>query len=333
MLISHVGRQTPPRESSVKSLAIVIPAYNEAEGLDALETALDDFRRSLPDMNVRVIVVDDHSDDQTPQLLRRACERHDWLSYIRLSRRSGSHTAVIAGLAQCDEDCAAFLSADLQDPPAVLPQMIEQFRQGKDVVWAVREGRDGQGAFEAFASSVFHSLMRRISNVGELPFQCSFALMSKRAYCNLVRQTGLFPSLLVDIPRLGYSVGVVPFAKPPRKFGTSKWNLSRRLRLLFDSVVSASYVPLRFMIYLGALVSLIGFGYAFFLLVRALSYGPAEIAKGWTSLMVVVLVLGGLQMLMLGVIGEYLWRTKEGTRRDALFLIEDEANLKSTVDN
>jgi dolichol-phosphate mannosyltransferase len=311
----------------------VIPAYNEAEGLDALQAALDEFRRSLPYTNVRVVVVDDHSDDQTPMLLKRACERHDWLSYIRLSRRSGSHTAVIAGLAQCDEDCAAFISADLQDPPSLLPEMIAQFRQGKDVVWAVRDGDDGQGLFEGFTSTVFHSLMRRISNVGELPYQCSFALMSKRAYRNLVQQAGLFPSLLVDIPRLGYSVGVVPFAKPARKFGTSKWNISRRLRLLFDSVVSASYVPLRFMIYVGGLVSLLGFAYALFLLIRALSNGPTEIAQGWTSLMVVVLVLGGLQMLMLGVIGEYLWRTKEGTRRDALFLIEDEANLRSIEDH
>lgn len=319
-------------QKSIDSLAIVIPAFNEAEGLEALFAALKRFREAFPLRTVKAIFVDDHSDDETPEILRQACEKTDWFSYIRLSRRSGSHIAIIAGLAQAREDCAVFLSADLQDPPELVPQMIDLCRQGHDIVWAVRDGRDGQSFFEALWSSVFHTFMRSISNVGELPFQCSFALLSRRAYAGLVSNASPFPSLLVDIPRLGFSVKTVPFKKPARAFGRSKWNLRRKIKLLMDSIVTASYAPLHAMIYLGICVSGIGFAYAFFLIVRHVFFGESAIIQGWTSLMVVVLVLGGIQMLMTGLIGEYLWRTSESARRRELYFIEEQGGLPQNDD-
>lgn len=314
-------------QKPIDSLAIVIPAFNEAEGLAILFAALKKFRASFSIPAVKVIFVDDHSDDETPAILRQACAETEWFSYVRLSRRSGSHIAIIAGLAQAREDCAVFLSADLQDPPDLVPQMVALCQQGHDIIWAVREGRDGQSFSEALWSSVFHGLMRAISNVGELPFQCSFALLSRRAYVNLVDNASPFPSLLVDIPRLGFSVRTVPFKKPARAFGRSKWNLSRKIKLLMDSIVTASYAPLHAMIYLGMSISGIGFLYALFLIVRHVFFGESAIAQGWTSLMVVVLVLGGIQMLMTGLIGEYLWRTSESARRQKLYFVEEHAGL------
>lgn len=308
------------------SIALVIPVYNESEGIEALVQALLDFQSANPALRVRPVFVDDHSSDNTRQLLNAALSRFAQGSYLRLSKRSGSHVAILAGLAICEEECAAFLSADLQDPPALLPRMIDMMQQGNDVVWAVREGRDGQGFGEAMTSTVFHFLMRKLSNVGELPFQCSFALLSKRAYVNLVRNCESFPSLLVDIPRLGFSVGTVPFSKPARRFGKSKWGLSRKLMLLFDSVINASYAPLRYMVYVGMLTAVAGLLYAAFLVVRSLVDTGAGPPEGWTSLMVAVVFIGGLQMMMLGIIGEYLWRAKESARRQALYIIEDAAH-------
>ena len=312
------------------SIALVIPVYNESEGIETLVQALLDFEAANPALGVRTVFVDDHSSDGTQQLLKAALPRFTNASYLRLSKRSGSHVAILAGLAICEEDCAAFLSADLQDPPSLLPRMIGMMQSGNDVVWAVRDGRDGQGLGEAMTSTVFHFLMSKLSNVGELPFQCSFALLSKRAYVNLVRNCDSFPSLLVGIPRLGFSVGTVPFSKPARRFGKSKWGLSRKLMLLFDSVINASYAPLRYMVYVGMLTAVIGLLYAVFLIVRAvvdIGAGPPE---GWTSTMVVLIFLGGMQMMMLGIIGEYLWRAKEGARRQALYIIEDAADRASS---
>jgi dolichol-phosphate mannosyltransferase len=314
-------------QNPIRSLAIVIPVFNEAEGIPALLSALREFRAGF-DGPVRVIFVDDHSGDASPDMLRRACAGTDWFSYIRLSRRSGSHVAIIAGLAQATEGCAVFLSADLQDPPSLIPRMVALCGQGHDVVWAVQEGGESRRLDEAL-SAVFHSLMRVISNVGELPFRCSFALLSRRAYRHLVENASAFPSLLVDIPRLGFAVGTVPFRKPPRAFGRSKWNLSHKIKLLFDSMVSASYLPLQAMIYVGLGISGLGFLYALFLIIRQLVSEQPMVVQGWTSLMVVVLVLGGTQMLMTGIIGQYLWRTSENARRQKLYLVEDSAGLGS----
>jgi dolichol-phosphate mannosyltransferase len=163
--------------------------------------------------------------------------------------------------------------------------------------------------------------------VGPLPYRASFALLSRRVYTNLVSRCDTRPSLLVEIPRLGFAVTTLPFDKPSRKKGCSKWNLRRKLLALADALVASTYVPLRFMTYFGMLVSGLGFSYAIFLIVRWLA-GVQATVEGWTSLMVAVVILSGIQMFMLGIIGEYLWRTKEGTRRDALFLLEDEANLR-----
>jgi len=317
-------------QSPIQSLAIVIPAFNEAEGIPTLLAALREFRAGFSGP-VKVIFVDDHSSDATPTILRQACAETDWLSYIRLSRRSGSHVAIIAGLAQATEDCAVFLSADLQDPPSLVPEMVALCGRGHDVVWAVQEG-ENRRFDEALWSAVFHALMRVISNVGELPFRCSFALLSRRAYRHLVENASAFPSLLVDIPRLGFAVGTVPFRKPPRTYGRSKWNLSRKIKLLFDSMVSASYLPLQAMVYVGLAISGLGFLYALFLIIRQLVSEQATVVQGWTSLMVVVLVLGGTQMLMTGIIGQYLWRTSENARRQKLYFLEDHAGLAGTPD-
>jgi dolichol-phosphate mannosyltransferase len=304
----------------ISSLALIIPAYNEAEGLPELFAALEKVRSALSHMSLRVLIVDDHSDDATPALLSAAANERDWLDFIRLSRRSGSHVAIIAGLSRCSEDFAAFVAADLQDPPELLGEMLDKARQGNDVVWAVRANTDGQGWLEMLTSRLFHRLMRVISDVGQLPFQASFALLTKRAYTGLVRNAGARASLIVEIPALGFGVATVPFVRRDRVAGRSKWNVSRKLAAFADATVASSSMPLRAMTYLGLVTSTVGFLYAAFLVLRYFR-GDVDI-QGWTSIMVAVLVIGGLQMLMLGVLGQYLWRTNENARGRALFIVE-----------
>lgn len=313
------------RINAINSLALVIPVYNETEGLEYLFNALKAFRETLAGVSLRVMFVDDHSNDGTDLVLSRACQHTDWFSFIRLSRRAGSHMAIIAGLSHCKEDCAAFVAADLQDPLEIIPRMMELCRNGHDVVWGVRDGRDGQTRFEHYSSNLFYKAMRKLSNIGSLPFQASFALLSKRAYTKLACNAGPRASLIVEIPYLGFSVAEIPFRKPPRKFGQSKWTLGRKVLALADAVVSSSYMPLRLMTYGGTVVSLTGFVYAIALLLFW-STSTTQV-KGWTSMMIVILILGGLQMLMLGVMGEYIWRTSESSRKRALFIVEDEANI------
>ena len=309
----------------IRSLAIIVPVYNEEDSLPDLLDALHGLRRSLTSVQVKVLFVDDHSADRSTALIRRICADNEGFAFVRLSRRCGSHIAIIAGFAHCQEDCAAFIAADLQDPPDLLRQMIELCQQGHDVVWAARDNNDMHDTFDATASRLFHLVMQNLASLRELPPQASFALLSRRAYRNLVPNCEHRSNLMVEISRLGYPVATVTFRKPPRKTGRSKWSVGEKLVAFLDAVVSSTYIPLRAMIYTGAAVSAVGFLYAIVIVARWL--GNVGRPEGWTSLIVVVLVLGGLQILMLGIIGEYLWRTREGTRRGALYLVEDAAGI------
>jgi dolichol-phosphate mannosyltransferase len=312
----------------MQSLAIVVPVFNEEEGLPDLFAALEQFRATIPETLVNVYFVDDHSDDATQQLLREGCERVPWFSFQRLSKRSGSHVAIIAGLSKCREDCAAFIAADLQDPPALIPRMMAACAEGHDVVWATWSASHRASIFEETASKLFHELMRRISEQGQIPYRASFALLSRRAYGNLLAGCGSNPSLIVEIPRLGYNVATIEFDKARRLHGKSKWSMRRKFFAFADAVVASSYFPLRVMSYVGIATSIAGFLYAITLMTLRL-FRVVQV-EGWASMMVVTLVLGGVQMLMLGIIGEYLWRTKESARPRSLFLIEDSMDLKAS---
>ncbi len=306
----------------MRSLAIIIPVFNEADGLPALFEALLAFRATVEDCRVEFRFVDDHSTDATPTLLREACERSDGFLFRRLAANSGSHVAIMAGLDGCDADYAAFVAADLQDPPSLIPQMMGLCDAGHDVVWATWRTTKVASRGEEFASKLFHEIMRRINPSGEMPYRASFALLSRRAYRALARDRGERPSLIVEIPRLGFNVATIQFDKPPRHSGRSKWNLRRKLLAFADAVVASTHLPLRAMSMTGIAVSLGGFIYAISLAVLRFS-GVVQI-EGWASLMIAVVVIGGLQMLMLGVLGEYLWRMKEASARRPLYLIEDE---------
>lgn len=313
----------------MRSLALVIPVFNEADGLPALFSALEAFIASLRHCTASVCFVDDHSTDDTPRILRQACARVPGFAFRRLSTNSGSHVAIMAGLESCVADYVAFIAADLQDPPVLIPRMIELCDAGHDVVWATWRTTKVASRCEEAASKLFHHIMRRINPSGEMPYRASFALLSRRAYTALARDRGERPSLIVEIPRLGFNVATIEFDKPPRYSGKSKWSLKRKLLAFADAVVGSTHLPLRAMSLAGIAVNLAGFLYAVVLVVLRLT-GIVHF-QGWASLMVAVLVIGGLQMTMLGIVGEYLWRMKVASSRHPLYLIEYEAHHRQVA--
>jgi dolichol-phosphate mannosyltransferase len=300
-------------------LSIVIPMYNEEESIPALLERLGSFCAAL-DEEVEVIFVDDHSSDATPALLNLACQNNPVYRFLRLSRNSGSHVAIIAGMAYTRGDCAVFLAADLQDPPELIPEMIKQWREGNHVVWAVREKREGVSFSEQFFANTFYWLMNRFSQVQLPPTGADFALIDRVVIDALPASAGTNPSLINTIIWNGFRQTWIPYVKEARKFGRSKWNLGMKLKAFADAFVSFSFVPMRMMLYTGTITATLGFIYAIIVVaVRLFTNGPIE---GWASLMVVILIIGGIQMLMFGVLGEYLWRTLEESRKRPLYLIE-----------
>jgi polyisoprenyl-phosphate glycosyltransferase len=301
-------------------LSIIIPVYNEEESLPHLTPRLDALIAGL-DIDAEVWLVDDHSSDASPQLLKNICQQDPRYHYIRLAANSGSHVAILAGLKQAQGDCATMLAADLQDPPELIPSLLEKWRAGYQIVWGVRAAREGISRREIFFANLFYRLLNQFSNVKLPPTGADYSLLDRAVIDALLRSVGANPSIALEIARLGFSQIEIPYTKEERKYGVSKWNLRKKLNAFADAFVTSSYMPLRFMSYIGLFVSAFGFLYALLIVILRLT-GIVGI-DGWAALMVIVLVFGGLQMMMLGVIGEYLWRTLEHARQRPLYFIED----------
>lgn len=300
-------------------LSLIIPIYNEADNLPELARRLNEVIASLGTA-CEVVLVDDHSTDATPALLRDLCAEQAHFHYVRLSRNSGSHIAILAGMEHARGRAVVFLAADLQDPPELLPQLLAHWREGYQTVWAVRRRRAGIPLSERFFSRLTYWLINLFGEVKLPPSGSDFALLDRQVVDALLRSVGANPSLGLEIARLGFHQGSVAYDKAPRFAGKSKWNLNRKLKAFVDAIITTSYVPLRLMSYVGILASLAGFAYAILVIIlRLVAQNPIE---GWSTLMVVVLVFGGLQMIMLGILGEYLWRTLEQARQRPLYIIE-----------
>lgn len=312
----------------MKLISFVIPCYNEADGLHLLMERLDSIVKHMSSKTrIEIILVDDHSNDGSEIIIRRMCEERDHLKFIRLSRNSGSHIAIIAGMKYCKGDAAVFLAADLQDPPELVEEMFLKWQEGYDVIWAVRTERLGVSRTSVFFSNMFYRLLNGLTELHFPKKGADYALMDRKVIDGLVQSSGSKPSIVALISWIGFKQIEIPYIKEERKFGTSKWSLTKKLNAFADAFVGFSYMPMRFMSLLGFVAAFIGFLYALFVVIMRFVIGhPIE---GWASLMVVILIIGGLQMLMLGVLGEYLWRNLEESRKRPLFLIEDQKGIDS----
>lgn len=305
------------------TLSIVVPVYNEENGIRSLVQRLQDCIVNLG-VSYEVILVDDHSLDSSPQLLKEICTEQANFRALRLSRNCGSHLAVLAGLEHAHGDCAVFLAADLQDPPELIPQMLDLWHQGYRVVWAVREDRQGIAFSQRFSSKAFYWLLNRLGEIALPPDGADFALVDRRIIELVVGSLGANPNLFAEIARIGFSQTRVPYVKEARKSGHSKWSLGKKLKLFADTFVSFSYAPLRAMSYTGLSLSALGFLWAVVVFISHIA-NPHPVS-GYASLMCVILVIGGIQMIMLGVLGEYLWRTLDEARHRPKYFIESECN-------
>jgi dolichol-phosphate mannosyltransferase len=284
----------------------------------------------LSPLEIEVLLMDDHSSDRSPQMLRKISQQDSRFRYARLARNSGSHIATLAGLAEARGNSAVFLAADLQDPPELIPRMLELWRAGNQIVWAVREEREGVSRVDVFLANTFYRLLNLMGEVNLPPRGSDFALLDKKVIEALLKSTGSHPSIIGEIARLGFSQAEVTYTKEQRVVGTTKWTLGRKLKAFADAFVLFSYTPLRIMSYLGMLCSLLGFAYALWIIILRLR--TAAPVQGWSSLMVAVLVLGGVQMIMLGVLGEYLWRTLEAARRRPVYFLEEISETDSAME-
>jgi glycosyltransferase involved in cell wall biosynthesis len=310
----------PTTRRSRRLLSIITPAYNEERNLPVLYERLRAVLDKL-DVDWEWIVADDHSSDRTFEVLSEMGQADPRVRALRFSRNFGSHAGVSCGLRNAVGDCAVVLAGDLQDPPEVIPQLLDAWHTGAQVVWAVRERREGERAMTLGMSGLFYWIMRNVVGMRELAATgADFFLIDRRvieAYREFdERNVNLFALL----SWMGFRQETVSYTKEARLHGSSGWTLKKKLKLAVDSITAFSYLPVRLMSWTGVLTAIAGFFYAAFIVINAINGQPVE---GWSSLMVVVMLIGGFQMLMLGVLGEYVWRGLDEARRRPRYTIED----------
>ena len=301
--------------------SIVAPVYHNASSLPDLLREMQAVAARNPDDDFEFIFVDDGSRDDSFDVLENLAQSTSGMRVIKLSRNFGSNSAIMAGLSQAKGDAAAVIAADLQDPPALIHDMLGLWRGGHKVVIAARRKREDP--FPAsLLSDGFYRLFRRyaLKTMPERGFD--FFLIDRQvcALINGIQENNAY--LMGLILWLGFDPYVLHYDRQARaeKYGQSMWSFTKKLKYFVDSFVAFSYFPIRLASGLGILFSLFGLVYAVWVIFARLALGVE--AEGWASLMIVVLIAAGVQMMILGVIGEYLWRNLDETRRRPRFIIE-----------
>lgn len=302
-------------------LSVVIPVYFNADNIPATWAALRDALSALPpDLDWEVVFVDDGSGDRSYEaLLAVHAAAPERVRIVKLTRNFGQVPAILAGFHAAQGDACAVMSADLQDPPELIAEMVRHWRAGSKIVLATRSARQ-DGAFAAWASRVFYRLMRRfaVPNMPEGGFD--FFLLDRQVVdlMNQIEERNTF--LQGQILWTGFVPAVLPYQRRRRDIGRSRWTLSKKMKYFADGFVTYTVAPIRLITALGLSVSGLSFAYALLIFVLKLLWAiPIE---GWAPLMICILGLSGVQLVMLGIIGEYLWRNYHETRRLPNFVVE-----------
>lgn len=305
----------------MQKLTVVVPAFNESSVLETFHARLAVVLAALP-LDCGVLYVDDGSSDNTWELIKSLRAEGIQVGGLRLSRNFGKEAALTAGLDKADADAVVVIDADLQDPPELIPQLVERWKAGYDVVYATRSVRGGETRFKRFTAAAFYRSMERLSDTPIPRDTGDFRLLSRRALGALhqLRERQRFMKGL--FAWIGYRQTAVLYQREPRQAGTTKWNYWRLLQLAIEGVTSFSTAPLRLATWVGLFSALLSFVYGLWVLTKSLIYGDP--VRGYPTLMLVILFLGGVQLLALGVIGEYLGRNYAESKQRPLYFIDED---------
>ena len=303
-------------------LTVVIAAYNEAEALPALHPRLAAVLDGLAGDGVEghILYVDDGSRDGTWSALETLAATDPRVSALRLSRNFGKEAALTAGLDLVREGAARILDADGQDPPELIPQFVAKWREGYDDVHGTRTARDGEGWFKRVTAHGFYRVMQRLSKTPIPTDTGDFRLLSPRALAALrqLRERHRFMKGLFGW--VGFRQVSIPYRREARVAGRTKFNAWKLWNFALEGVTSFSTAPLRVATYLGLLTAALAFLYAAWIVLKAVLWGDP--VAGWPTMMTVILLLGGVQLMALGTIGEYLGRLYEESKQRPLYLVD-----------
>ncbi len=311
----------------MKLISILIPAYNEEPVLDKLFARLANLANDTKDYDFEFLFINDGSKDKTLEIIKGYAETDPRVSYINFSRNFGKEIGMIAGLDHVQGDATVIIDADLQDPPELIPEMIKLWEEGYDDVYAKRRSRDGESWLKKFTSKAYYKTLQKVTHVPIQEDTGDFRLLDRRVVDAITQFRDSQRNAKAIFSWVGFHKKEILYDRDPRAAGETKWNYIKLVNLALDGITSFTTAPLRISTYVGALVSFATFVYLVFLVVRTIFFGT-DLA-GYPSMMAVILFLGGVQLLSLGIIGEYIGRIFNETKQRPLYLIEEYHNGKS----
>ena len=303
-----------------KKFSIVVPIYYNELNIPHTIPRLKKLQEILPEYELEFVFVDDGSKDKSFELLLEERKNDQRIKIVKLSKNTGSMSAIQAGLTIATGDCVGIIAADLQDPPELFKDMIDFWNKGKKVVMAVRADREESFSQKLF-SNTYYYLMDKFAIKDYPKGGFDFVLIDKQVVKELNQIKEKNTNIMSLIFWLGHEQQTIPYVRKQREYGKSKWTLSKKIKLFIDSFVSFSYVPIRFMSFLGIVFALLGFFYGLFVFFNRIINGV--VVEGWTAIIVVLTFSLGIIMMMLGIIGEYLWRILDESRNRPAYIIDE----------
>ncbi len=307
-------------------ISVVVPLYNEELVIHEMYQRLTGVMSDCSD-NYEIIMVNDGSRDQTLPMAKEICKRDSRVKLLSFSRNFGHQIAITAGMDHASGEAVVVIDADLQDPPEVIPEMMKKWKEGFDVVYGVRAERQGESWFKLFTAKAFYRILKKLTSV-HIPVDTGdFRLIDRKVLreFNQMREQARFVRGMISW--VGFRQGEVSYVRHERFAGETKYPFKKMLKFAIDGMLSFSQVPLKLSSALGLICALVSFVFMIYGLVMK-SFFPGHVIPGWASLFSAVLFIGGVQLICLGVLGEYIGRIYEEIKKRPLYIIDEEINLK-----
>jgi polyisoprenyl-phosphate glycosyltransferase len=305
----------------MKKVSIIIPCHNEQDNIQKIYSALTDIFKICPAYEFEILMIDDGSIDNTLYEIKKISEKDKQVFYISLSRNFGKENAMLAGFDNVSGDCTIIMDADMQHPPTLIPDMLKLWEEGYDDVYAERINRGKESILRKKLSLLYYSILNRLAKTDVLPNVGDFRLLDRKCIesLKLIRETQRYTKGLYCW--IGFKKKKIMFNQNDRVSGTSSFNFRKLLDLAIEGIISYTTAPLKFSTILGMLVSLAAFIYMCYVLTKTILYGDP--VQGFPTLIIVILFLGGIQLISLGIIGEYLSRIFYETKNRPIYIVKE----------
>ena len=305
----------------MKKISIIIPAYNEEESLPMLYERLNKLMNEVTNYEFEVLFVNDGSKDKTIQIIKELREKDDRICYVDFSRNFGKEIAMIAGLDYAKGDCVIFMDADLQDPPELIPELIKYWEEGYDDVYARRSSRKGETWLKKFTSKMYYRVLQSLTRVPIQKDTGDFRLLDKRCVNALKKLRESQRCSKSMFSWIGYNKKEVMYERDPRIAGSTKWNYRKLIDLAIDGITSFTTSPLRISTYLSIPTFFLLFIYFIYVIAKCIA--TSTFVQAYQAIILLILFFSGIQILLFGIIGEYLGRIFNETKNRPLYFVNE----------